>query len=463
MWTNGTPKTELSIHLYTPQITITSGSETNLLLGHVDLVLDRPTEIKSLRVTFSGMYSAYWVEGAGQSRNEYFQNKRFHHETITLSQSHLEAAPGELPLELCLRNMSGWEAVSVDNSDDSDTENTWSAPMSPPPPQAPALSGSAWTKRQYPETNGFVLPTGTHRFQFNMRLPPRMPSTITSAAGGIEYVLAAKLKTRGTLGIPTFARAGCPVHIVNLPSRFAQLQSSLPANDEAIFTKQVDQWWILARLSSCTVSPRDTVQLSVTLAWPERCEYHSDVSEFIQLSSVQMDMYEATTYRSLTTGAVLKKIKQPVASSTDGGQSELAKTKQPVASGAGGGQGEPEKPGNLLNHEPVLFSNNKNGAGSRSQIVGTATRAMFNEDYKRIFRLQIPRQRPRESKNGVHIDCRSVPICVTHELRMSLQVFDKVSRKMHLVPFHCQMIVVPEAESFYLPAYQSAGLDTRVM
>ncbi|KAJ2513376.1 hypothetical protein GGI11_004425 [Coemansia sp. RSA 2049] len=397
MWTSdgGSKRPALSIGLFTPQVTVTSGSETNLLLGYVDVELDRPTEVKSLKVTLTGTYTAFWMDGnAGQGmRKEYYQNKLFHHDTITLTKNHLETRrtmfssgssrrgsrtvpDARAPLELCVRRADReWETVSVESSD-GETEYTseegrrvsgvesggmWSAPTSPPPPPAPSLSGARWTRRQYHDEaeieadadvptfaeamaapaasfssslSGFTLASGKHRFRFNMRLPARMPSTIASAAGGgIQYALAAKLKTRGgLLGLSSYADATCSVRVVNLPSRLAELQTLLPANDEAIFTRQIeDSWWILARLSSCTVSPGDSLQLSVTLAWPEkRAAGKADgaagsVAQFVEVAGVQMDLVEHTVYRSLASGAVVKKLRAAVASQVSCGTSKSSR------------------------------------------------------------------------------------------------------------------------------------------
>ncbi|KAJ2086155.1 hypothetical protein IW138_005871 [Coemansia sp. RSA 986] len=454
MRANGTTKkASVSIDLFTPRITVTSGSETNLLLGYVDIVLDRPTEIKYIKVVFTGTYSAFWNDGVGQARSEYYQNKLFHHESITLTRHHLQT-PGLShrsssvwdvpPLELCVRRVDkDWETVSLESNSDAEIDcisqqDTWSAPISPPPPPAPSLSGTTWSRRQYHDTEPtgvFVLPGGKHRFQFNMRLPSRMPSTIVSAAGGgIAYALSARLKTKGALGLPAHSTASCAVRVVNLPSRFAELQASLPVNDEAIFTRQIDDtWWILARLSSCTVSPMDFLVLSVTLAWPSKCGYKEDMARFVEVASVQMDLHEHTVYRSLASGSVIKKIKVPVASSIDGSGRQV---------------------------KACARVDSKEGSSSDEE---GQIRAMFNEDYQRVFQLKVPIQRGDRGTKGVHIDCRSVPICVSHELQMNIQVLDKVTSKMHLVPFHSRVIVVPEAESFYLPAYTSSRLDTRVL
>ncbi|KAJ2403277.1 hypothetical protein GGI23_000069 [Coemansia sp. RSA 2559] len=469
MWTNTAPKkTSVVVDLFTPQVTVTSGSETNLLLGYVDVTLERPTEVKYIKVSFTGTYSAFWNDGMDQARNEYYQNKLFHNECISLTRHHLQTPGSSMrrrpvevqPLELCLRRADrGWETVSLESNSDTDEPDflvhqdmagdLWSAPKSPPPPLAPSLSGSSWSRRRYNDDmdlavsgGGFTLPSGKHRFRFNMRLPSRMPSTITSAAGGgIEYTLTTRFKSKGSLGIPIYNSASCPVRVVNLPSRFAELQASLPVNDEAIFTRQIDNaWWILARLSSCTVSPMDSLVLSITLAWPSQCKYKEDVSKFVEVASVQMDLHEHTVYRSLASGTVIKKIKVPVATSIDGvGEKVL-----PVC----------------LNSDAVGV---KEGSASSSTSSEGHIRAMFNEDFQRVFQLKVPIERGSRNTKGVHIDCRSVPICVSHELQMSIQIVDKATHRMHLVPFHSRIVVVPEAESFYLPAYTSSRLDARVL
>ncbi|KAJ2548106.1 hypothetical protein EV175_004953 [Coemansia sp. RSA 1933] len=478
IWSNSVAKkASISVDLFTPQVTVTSGSETNLLLGYVDIDLERATEIKYIKVALSGTYSAFWNDGVGQARNEFYQNKLFHHECIMLTRHHLQQeekegwrdlkaadmVEGTMPLELCVRKADrDWEAVSLESGSDSDDADdaAWSAPTSPPPPFAPSLSGPAWARRQYrgdmdgsaeADEGGFTLPGGRHRFRFNMRLPARMPSTIASAVGGgIEYALCARLKTRGALGLPAHSTARCPVRVVNLPSRFAELQASLPVNDEAIFTRQIDNaWWVLARLSSCTVSPLDALLLSVTLAWPEYCAFSSDVSRFVQIAAVHMDLYEHTTYRSLASGTVIKKIKVPVVSSISGaGEKALPPS--------------PTSPTSTLASDAAHVSTRTSKDGRAAAAEGHI-RAMFNEDHRRVFQLRVPVQREDKDAKGVHIDCRSVPICVSHELHMSVQIIDKVAQKMHLVPFHSRVIVVPEAEAFYLPAYTSSRLDARVL
>ncbi|KAJ2001592.1 hypothetical protein GGI04_003677, partial [Coemansia thaxteri] len=88
-WTGSHGKLSTSVHLYTPQITVTTGGNNNILLGYILVTVDRPVSIKSVKVTFSGVYSAYWIEGSGQSRQEYYQNKEFFADSLALTKQDL--------------------------------------------------------------------------------------------------------------------------------------------------------------------------------------------------------------------------------------------------------------------------------------------------------------------------------------------------------------------------------------
>ncbi|KAJ1998796.1 hypothetical protein GGI04_004846, partial [Coemansia thaxteri] len=308
---------------------------------------------------------------------------------------------------------------------------------------------------------GFELDAGTHRFEFSFVLPPKMPSTITSQVGGIEYNLGACVRTRNTLGISGYSRARLPVHVVNLPTRLADTQAALPVADEAVFTKQIDEgWWAMVKLSTRTASPGDQVEVSACLSWPARCTYEAGTENLLDIVGVQLELTELTVYRSLTTGTVLKRIAVPVASNmpsrtASGAISDMTAIRATadivhVASG--------ESESKISAYEERLPT---------LRDESPAVRGLFNEEHRREFHLQVPRARDTSPKSGdtggIHIDSRSAPVTVSHELEIKLVVFDKTTQKMHTIPFKSRVAVVPEAESFFLPAYSTSMLDMRVM
>ncbi|KAJ2435113.1 hypothetical protein IWW46_005962, partial [Coemansia sp. RSA 2440] len=321
-----------------------------------------------------------------------------------------------------------------------------------------------------PISNSFVLSPGTHRLEFVFMIPPRMPSTILSHLGNIEYKLTAFMKTRGHLGMPTTIRAETPVQLVNIPTRLAQLQSSLPVNDEATFTRQIDNsWWLMVRVSSCTTFPEDTIHMDVCMSWPVRCEYNEDINEHLELCAVQMDLCESTVHKSMLNGKVLKTDMITVASSMNGDTKLLKRSNRNtlppsynrnqdcVSDGKQSNETESEHHISAIEYEDELRE--------RTSESGRI-RGMFNETRKQEFKLQVPHQRNMSSDatrvDGIHIDCRSAPLSVSHQLHITLQIMDKVTQKLHLVPFHARLVIIPEVESFLLPAYSSALQDTRV-
>ncbi|KAJ2724454.1 hypothetical protein GGI07_001966 [Coemansia sp. Benny D115] len=559
-------KPKVSVHLYSPEITVTNGSNSNLLLGYVDVEVNRPTPVKSLNLMFAGIYSACWVEGTGQSRQEYYQNKRFHCDSMTLTQrdkiERFQAGPPAYRLPYvdaealdrwgpaaplsrtstmdsqgrsrssstssqCSPNMmvggvsrdllindsipaehvqpprqprayghrtSGWGSQS-ENSDDGGDMDMHMGELRHADSVADMHSSSRTRGPAYePERHStwhddannrhsfsdqgesFELAPGKHKFRFCFSLPPRMPSTVVSQVGGIDYSLNVHLKTRSTLGCiqGSSVRAMCPVHVVNLPSRFAQMQADLPLNDEAVFTKQIDQsWWIMAKLSSRTASPGDLLKVSVSVSWPAKCDFEESTAPYLKVVGLKMDLMECTIYKSMSTGNVIKRIEVPVASHTYRGSEASKMSEQEDNSNIIHVQNSAIDLVSLSQAQGTKSPRPANRSGRSSTVSSEisfqsapAVRGLFNEDFASFYDLQIPRLRQTGSKlrNGaIHIDCRSAPVSVIHELRASLQVFDKTTDKLHSIPFHTRVVIVPEAETFFLPAYNSCSLDTRVM
>ncbi|KAJ2709817.1 hypothetical protein H4R19_004053, partial [Coemansia spiralis] len=370
---------------------------------------------------------------------------------------------------------SGWEDISIYSSSSSSSSSDCED-------EPPSYTQHAADVRSDTDSkaNSFVLPAGTHRFEFVFVVQPRMPSTIVSHMGGIDYKLSVCVKTKGHLGLPVSARAECPIHIVNIPARFSLMQASLSQRDETLFTRQIDNsWWILVKVASCTTFPGDMLDLSVCLSWPAMCDFDDDIDEYLELSTVQMDLCECTVHKSMISGAVLKDSAVTVASSLNGDSNLLGNAPHKAA---------PPSYDMLQEDDgfvPCLKADARHHRNSGGDLVGSngadsgalgdaevptrtesTARSMFNERQARQFQLQIPQQRDMSAKSaaagGIHIDCRSTPISVTHRLQVTLQILDRVSRKLHVVPFHCRVMVIPAAESFLLPAYTLSLQDARV-
>ncbi|KAJ2367664.1 hypothetical protein IW150_005616, partial [Coemansia sp. RSA 2607] len=471
LWPNSQDKPQLSIHLYSPQITVINGSRSNLLVGYVTLALGRPTSIKSLRVSLSGIYSAYWVDGTGQSRQEYYQNKRFHQDTCVLTRRNLRSVgsrhvqvAGAESFATRSRSSSTSSECTVGGERYYDDE-VYSASnpvtptsLSPPHPYARAAGNTQQQQQQShnqsqrqrreehrmrsnsigdDETLGFELAPGTHIFDFCLPLPPKMPSTVMSEVGGIAYTLSAHLKTRSALGrlAGTHQRASCPVQVVNLPSRFAHMQADVPMSDEAVVTKQAEAgWWVMARLSARTASPGDMLRLNVFLSWPDRIAYEEDPARVLRVVAVRMDLFEATVYRSLTTGGVIKSIEACIASNAENmqGSRQHSVVGTPQGSRQYSIVGTPQ--GSRQNSTMDLLSlaiTPMSEKPSRSSSPASSEssrhpRGMFNEQFAYTSELCVPQQRAG-GKAGVHVDCRSAPLSVVHEVRVSVRVYDATS------------------------------------
>ncbi|KAJ2804961.1 hypothetical protein H4R20_002290 [Coemansia guatemalensis] len=475
-WTRIRSRPEVTVHPYTSKIIVTNGTNSNLIPGYIYVTVSRPTHVRSLSVAFTGTYSVRWANGVGVDGQDYIQHKLFHYEKVALTERNLASTTKprhmiEGPQVLSNRDIgSGWEEITYDNSSSSSSSEDELDP--------PSYSQDPEDKAHHARDNSrsFILPEGTHRFEFVIVVPPRMPSTVISHMGGITYQLSAYLKTRGHLGMPASMRTDCSVHIVNIPARFSLMQTSLPINDEAIFTRQIeDSWWILVKVASCTTSPEDTLQLSACLSWPEKCDYYDNIEDYLELRAVQMDLCESTVHRSIRTGEVLKDVTLTIATSINGKTNVLGDESFDSAPPSYDRiQAEDilsvSNPGKLQEsdtfklEDAILFA--ESHARSSAERSEGQVRGMFNDSHAREFQLQIPRQREMDGKSakisGVHIDCRSAPISINHRLQITLKILDKESQKLHLVPFHCRIIVIPEVESFLLPAYTSSLQDTRV-
>ncbi|PIA16409.1 hypothetical protein COEREDRAFT_8528 [Coemansia reversa NRRL 1564] len=472
-WTSNRCKPEVTVHPYTSKIIVTNGNNSNLIPGYIYITVTRPTHVRSLSVAFTGTYSVRWASGVGLDDQEYIQHKIFHYEKIRLTEKNLVStskprqtiAGPQIPSDKDLG--SGWEEIAYDSSSSSEYE------LGPPSyTQDPEDKIS----RAQVNSRSFILSEGTHRFEFVIVVPPRMPSTVISHMGGITYQLSAYLKTRGHLGMSASMRTDCSIHIVNIPMRYSLMQTSLPINDEAIFTRQIEEaWWILVKVASCTTSPEDTLQLSACLSWPEKCGYYDNIENYLELRAVQMDLCESTVHRSIRTGEILKDVTLTIATSINGKNNILGdETFDSVPPSYDMIQAEdilsvsnlnkPQENDTFKLEDAILFA--ESHAQSSAERSEGQVRGMFNESHAREFRLRIPRQREMDGKStkisGVHIDCRSAPISINHRLQITLKILDKVSQKLHLVPFHCRIIVIPEVESFLLPAYTSSLQDMRV-
>ncbi|KAJ2482985.1 hypothetical protein IWW56_000668 [Coemansia sp. RSA 2131] len=470
-WAGAASKPEMAIFPYTPQVIVTNDSNSNLLLGYILVTVSRPTLAKSITVGFSGTYSICWTGGVGPSREEYFQHRLFHCERLMLSTTNLVTS-GEPVFDSPPIAYGGldaeWEDVVFDNNASSATSVLSSSTEHDDPP---SYSEEGYTVQDAQTiSNSFMLSPGTHRLEFVFMIPPRMPSTILSHLGGIEYKLTAFMKTRGHLGVPTTTRAETPVQLVNIPTRLAQLQSSLPVNDEATFTRQIDNsWWLMVRVTSCTTFPEDTIHMSVCMSWPVRCEYDDDINEHLELLAVQMDLCESTVHRSMLNGKVLKTDMITVASSMNGDTKLLKSNNRDTLPPSYNGMGRVSegKQSNETESEHLISAvEYEDEVRERASEQSGRIRGMFNETRKQEFKLRVPHQRNMSSEakrvDGIHIDCRSAPLSVSHQLHITLQVLDKVTQKLHLVPFHARLVIIPEVESFLLPAYSSALQDTRV-
>ncbi|KAJ2161035.1 hypothetical protein GGF46_001782 [Coemansia sp. RSA 552] len=475
-WAGSTSKVEAEIHPHTPQFIISSTASSNLLLGYINVTVNRPTPIRSIHVAFSGVYSVCWVDGMNPARDEFYQQKMFHCDKVTLSGRDLAAVTKTRSFVDNAHSMSerdlenGWEEVSYDSSSNSSSNDSDQGP----PRYSRSATNRTLSRRENPEE--FVLYPGTHRFEFFFIVPQRMPSSIVSNMGGIEYKLSMYVRAKGSLGMPISTRASCPVQLINIPTRFAQLQSNLPVNDEAIFTRQIEEsWWILVRVSSCTVCPEDVMNMTVCLSWPAMCDYDDNVQKHLELLGVQMDLCESTLHRSMVTGNVLKSDLTTVATSLNGNDTRL--TNNPADSPPSYDEAEATVPrpipkltkehesSNCQLADTVEYVDEGREHAASARVTRTV-RGMFNEGQKQVFQLKVPKHRNMnpDSKrvDGIHIDCRAAPISVNHKLQIRLQVLDKVKQKLHLVPFHCRVVIIPEVESFLLPAYASAQQDTLV-
>ncbi|KAJ2747348.1 ferroxidase fet3 [Coemansia sp. BCRC 34301] len=479
-WSSANSKLSISVHLHTPQIAITPGSNNNMLLGYLNVNADRPVSVKSIKVSFSGVYSAFWVEGSGQNRLEYYQNKEFIAEYLSLTKQHLvdEAKRGGMVVARAagefLRDPYGTGAVPVpewneaptlsrsssrsDYDDDAADQIQWgndNSAMATAPPPPFDYTGAAYDDGK----PGFELPAGKHRFGFAIMLPTKMPSTVVSKVGGIEYTLNACMRTKSSLGMSGYLRAHQPVHVVNMPPRLAQ--TALPVNDEAVFTKQIDDgWWVMAKLATRTASPGDALQITACLSWPGKCAYDADISEHLELVATEIQMSEVTVYRSLATGAVLKRIVVPVASTS----ATSARTSGSLSTDMDVVHSAVSESAGLKMAAAYEQRTAVPGHGALLSPLPPAARGLFNEDHSHEYELVLPGARdtgvkPCGEGPGILIDSRSAPVSVTHEVIVKIKVLDKCAQKLHTIPFKSRVVVVPEAEAFFLPAYSASTQD----
>lgn len=425
MWHKTSYRPRVSLHLYTPHVTITTNSSNrNILMGYVELGTNHTISIKDIRVAIEGQYNATFI---CNDLIDYHENKKFLYDQVKLNHKNI------------IEETTDWQIVN-------DPSEPSSLDINHTPP-------SVMDKEM-------EMQSGTCKWQFAFVLPNKIPPTIMSpSGGGIEYRLSVRIKTKYALGMSKYLRARRLVNLVNLPSRLAaEPQMTFPVNDEAVFTRQVkEKWWVMLKLPTRTVNPEEVLRVETCLAWPQVCGIGEGTDGVLETKTVEMEVIESAIYRTIESGTIIKRIKKTVASSLNTSNVQQTESTTTLVVNK-----EEDKDGEDMLAYNEKCSTSQHNISAQEQNVGV--RGMFNESCSSHYSLRLPREKQHEKdKNVVHLTCKSTPLCISHELKVTVQVVQVETGELSEALFRCPVNVVPDFKAFFLPAYQDTQMDMLVI
>ncbi|KAJ1992153.1 hypothetical protein GGI25_003021 [Coemansia spiralis] len=174
----------VTVNPLTTQIVLQQGaSDTNVLVGYVSVVANRPTSISSLDVSFMGAQQLDIRAGVGPSGTLYSVDKKCANLTQQLVRT--DSPLITKVVSLGLARVTSRTAIS-------------DAVMSPPPEREDNTLDE--------QLNSDVLMPGEYRFAFEFTLPASLPASVGSQLGGVSYRLTAALAHKSWFHSRTWAK-----------------------------------------------------------------------------------------------------------------------------------------------------------------------------------------------------------------------------------------------------------------
>ncbi|KAJ1822902.1 hypothetical protein LPJ60_001852 [Coemansia sp. RSA 2675] len=191
--------TTVSVHTKTTQIVLQeSAASTNVLMGCVSLIVQRPTTVSSLDVEFSGKQKLDWRQGEGPSAS--IHTLRHNCAELThrlLDGSDSGAAATAAAAKLLSGSMEdGSRCCSISDSVLTAVNSRQLDMYSPPNISRQSTSNDTLSPGSLatPNSSTLVLGPGEYRFTFEFLVPDTLPASVNSPLGGVTYSVSATMK-----------------------------------------------------------------------------------------------------------------------------------------------------------------------------------------------------------------------------------------------------------------------------
>ncbi|KAJ1852966.1 hypothetical protein GGH12_002576 [Coemansia sp. RSA 1822] len=195
----------VSVHPRTTKVVVQQGAASNVLVGYVRVQVHRATEMSSLTVQFAGTQRLDMRVGQGPSSSQYSIRTSCADlvHTVATNTTSTDSLAAAMLAELSrVRSGRRSDVTSPPEFKSYAEEETHGA-----------LSLTSFSSNS---TNSVELREGEYRFVFELELPPRLPSSVKSALGRVEYHVGAVLR-RPTLFQSTVEAPHVSVQVVQAP------------------------------------------------------------------------------------------------------------------------------------------------------------------------------------------------------------------------------------------------------
>ncbi|KAI9477665.1 hypothetical protein LPJ78_000110 [Coemansia sp. RSA 989] len=199
----------LSVHPRTTTVLLQPGAASNVLVGYVCIQVHQTTTINSLAVRFTGEQHLDLRGGQGPSSTSYSVRKQCADITHTLADCSSENAD-------CVAAAMTAEMSRVRHSSDNSGIN------SPPYSRSYAEEESRCQELNLTSFSssmgaGVELAAGEYRFKFELPLPSKLPPSVKSPLGKVEYRLEAVLRRPSRLFQSSMTSPAVGIQVLRVP------------------------------------------------------------------------------------------------------------------------------------------------------------------------------------------------------------------------------------------------------
>ncbi|KAJ2815652.1 hypothetical protein FBU31_006850, partial [Coemansia sp. 'formosensis'] len=273
----------ISVHTQTAQIVVQEcAASANVLIGHVSVVVQRPTTVASLDVEFSGRQTLDWRQGEGPSAAIH----TLRHNCADITHRLLDGSDSGAAATAAAAKLLGSQCASSVSVHTLDSYQLLQ--YSPPNVSRQSTSGEPHPTVAHNAT--LVLGPGEYRFAFEFVVPDSLPASVSSPLGGVSFAVSATLK-RSWYQAAITSPAAC-IDVVRAPptsstrgERLLLGFTSLPALASAplLFKAPVGKHWdVTVYAPSHALFLGNAAQIQV---FATRNDTTQDTVELIELSA----------------------------------------------------------------------------------------------------------------------------------------------------------------------------------